>query len=1133
MSKNGVIRVVHTGSTGTSFGAGSTTPVRFQTFFTPTAVTETVDLQVKIRRVSGAPASAVYAQLYATQAGLPVGDALALGLFGHVSDTFSVVGCSFACTHLTPGREYALVLASEPMANTADNAIFEWCSGPVSSSLRHGYQNGTNWIKDSGNTCHWLQIGVIGGSNTLEITHSATSGFSFGQAQDQVKRFQTFIACSERNITGIDLKVRKLAGTGHSDITVELFKTASHLPTGSPVASAVISASKITTDWREINAPLHCAGLIAEKEYAIVVGQRTPASAVYEWATTSSHDSSRFGKWTGSTWVDESSLGDGWMKIWQMPTAAKGILLAFVPDTVRGFGFGNSADEIKRYQTFSLSGTRTVSGIDLRLRKFGTAQASDIRVEIYATSNNCPTGSALAAEVIPSGAIGTEWTIVHARLRSGNLSAGTYAIVLSQLVPAVAHYEWATGTATNSLCFGKWNGSNWVDESSLGDAWLRLWGNDAEQLVNCSHTGTSGYGFGNSADELQRYQTFIAPANANNAVGYDLNGVQVKLRKIAGSAQSDIIACLYDTANQMPTGFPKTMAVISSGSVGTDWTLVNVPLYLSCEGTAADLIPGRTYAIVLSQRYLQDCRYEWAAANVSSALQFGKYNGSSWINESGLGDGWLKVSLISRIRPILPLPRFSPCFHGFQFENNGFANDVIPALDYRTNALCGGMAYAALDYYNTRTPVPDQPFRPAPQTVLRGHIYNRQVDSITNNLDRWSEFVAGLDLRNTEFFNWGITCRITELRQYLDQGIACVICLMGGNGWGHQVVAFDYTLGRYQSDLGNYADEFKIYVYDPNHRNCITTIVANRNLQVYQREHDASGGWRTYFVDGKYVPKQAPSLPNPSYAKDGLVHELALEFGTATDDLRGGNDNINLDVSLTDGSVQHYPNINLGGRWVVGSDEYARVVLTAPFAESKLREINLRTTFAGGVSGDNWDMTYASIHVRGGDFFQSIKSVGKKWFSCSDNMLAIEINPIRSIGLSILAHLQGTGDTGGYMEDEYVGTQDQARQLEGFQISITPPISGLGLRYFAHVQSIGDTSWVTDGQFVGTRGKGLRVEGFAIETTGPLANQYVVEYLAHVLGQGYTPFYSNGAYCGTRGQGLRVEGIRVRVFKKA
>ncbi len=479
-----------------------------------------------------------------------------------------------------------------------------------------------------------------------------------------------------------------------------------------------------------------------------------------------------------------------------------------------------------------------------------------------------------------------------------------------------------------------------------------------------------------------------------------------------------------------------------------------------------------------------------------------------------------------------PQPRFSPAVHGFRFQNDGFANDVIPALNYRTDALCGGMAYAALDYYHAKAPIPNQPFRPASQTTLRGYIYDRQVSSIVSNLDKWAEVTFNPDgARNAEFFNWGISARIDELKKFLDQGTPCVVNLAGGNGWGHQVVAYDYTMGRYRGDLGNYVEDFKIHVYDPNHAGVMTTIVADRARQVFRRE-DGSGDWRTYFVDGNYHAQTPPAVYSPSYPTDKLVYELVLQFSTGGDDLRGGNDNVDMAVRLTDGSQQIYRKINLGGRWVVGSNEYAQVVLQRPVRPDQLRELDVRTTFGGGLSGDNWDMSSLVVYQRGGDFFTPIASAGAKRFTASDNMLIVPIHPLASSGLSVLVHLQGIGDKV-FAADQLAGTRNQGRQVEGFQISFTPPVAGLGLLYSAYVQGIGNTPWMRDGQFVGTRGQGRRIEGFAIKLSGALAGSYTVEYLAHLQNTGDLPFARDGEVCGLPGQPLAVEGILVRVIRKA
>src|SRR5271169_3929601 len=85
---------------------------------------------------------------------------------------------------------------------------------------------------------------------------------------------------------------------------------------------------------------------------------------------------------------------------------------------------------------------------------------------------------------------------------------------------------------------------------------------------------------------------------------------------------------------------------------------------------------------------------------------------------------------------------------------------------------------------------------------------------------------------------------------------------------------------------------------------------------------------------------------------------------------------------------------------------------------------------------------------------------------------------ISSLPLSGLVHLQGIGDTP-LTNDNFVGTQGQSRQLEGFQIEFSRPVKNLGMRYMAHLEDVGDVQWVDAGQFIGTRGESLRLEGFA------------------------------------------------------
>src|SRR5919199_1099559 len=176
------------------------------------------------------------------------------------------------------------------------------------------------------------------------------------------------------------------------------------------------------------------------------------------------------------------------------------------------------------------------------------------------------------------------------------------------------------------------------------------------------------------------------------------------------------------------------------------------------------------------------------------------------------------------------MTEFRPEKNGFNF-GNPFKNDFIPAFDVRTSGLCGGMSYAALDYWFSGVPVPVQPFPPANGTTLYNYLYDRQVTSLLSNADKWAElyFNPG-GARNTEFFHWGISAkkgeRIDELRSYIDSGSPCVLGMYGVEGTGdHQVLAIGYDMGRYQGDLGPHIEDFKIFICDPNHPGQTMTLV--------------------------------------------------------------------------------------------------------------------------------------------------------------------------------------------------------------------------------------------------------------------------------------------------------------------
>ena len=337
---------------------------------------------------------------------------------------------------------------------------------------------------------------------------------------------------------------------------------------------------------------------------------------------------------------------------------------------------------------------------------------------------------------------------------------------------------------------------------------------------------------------------------------------------------------------------------------------------------------------------------------------------------------------------------FNPGVQGFKFVND-FTNDFVPALDIHTGGLCGGMSYTALDYYNAKTAIPNQTYRPANGTVLENYLYGRQTDSIVSNLDKWAEvgFNPG-GSRDSEFFNWGLqtSARIGELRKAIDGGVPAVLGLQGAGSEGqHQVVAYGYDMGRYHGDLGNYETDFKIFVYDPNYPTLSRTLIPDVTNKVYKYSEGGPETWRTYFVDANYQAKTPPNLPNPNYPNDGLVHELLFQFFTGEDDFDGGY-NLDIILNLGVGPQQVYSNVNQSARWISNYDQTVPIVLQTPVQLSNIHSIDLRTNFPGGFSGKNWDMKSLIISVLSGNGAnQQIKTAGPTRFTGDFHTLSISL----------------------------------------------------------------------------------------------------------------------------------------------
>jgi hypothetical protein len=193
------------------------------------------------------------------------------------------------------------------------------------------------------------------------------------------------------------------------------------------------------------------------------------------------------------------------------------------------------------------------------------------------------------------------------------------------------------------------------------------------------------------------------------------------------------------------------------------------------------------------------------------------------------------LSLTGKLSVTSQVTGFLPSQNGFHFDNlfpavpdkimhTPFGD--VPLLN-AANGLCGGMVYAALDYYNTRLPIPADTVAPAAGSLF-DTIVNRLFDSfdLPTGILKYIEWMNPNYPDNQTFFakifgglNGRPWCMIRQewpvIKAKLDNGQACPLGLvrllskeLNQLGENHQVMAYGYNLNG--SDL-------TLYIYDPNY----------------------------------------------------------------------------------------------------------------------------------------------------------------------------------------------------------------------------------------------------------------------------------------------------------------------------
>ncbi len=159
-------------------------------------------------------------------------------------------------------------------------------------------------------------------------------------------------------------------------------------------------------------------------------------------------------------------------------------------------------------------------------------------------------------------------------------------------------------------------------------------------------------------------------------------------------------------------------------------------------------------------------------------------------------------------------------------------------------------------------------------------------------------------------------------------------------------------------------------------------------------------------------------IPNPACT----VQQLQLRIRTGNDDLRGGQNNLNVEVHFADGAMQVANNVNHGANWPNNSTNVVSVSLQHPVAPGQIRMIRLVHLAQGGYtppssgavgasatplgaaaapiyaaqglkSEDNWDMAEFQAFGLGNEINVPIASSGFHRFTGSDPSLDINAQP--------------------------------------------------------------------------------------------------------------------------------------------
>ena len=214
------------------------------------------------------------------------------------------------------------------------------------------------------------------------------------------------------------------------------------------------------------------------------------------------------------------------------------------------------------------------------------------------------------------------------------------------------------------------------------------------------------------------------------------------------------------------------------------------------------------------------------------------------------------------------LTSFSPVSQGFQFPNYftvklpvKFQLPLAGTVDLNNVVfgLCGGMCFAALDYFYTRHILPRYVSPQELDSRLLVFLCERQIDSL--QVPVLLKVIDWMASGNDSIAARMIKSEIPKLRRTLDRGEPAVLCLIRTHGLenptqNHQVVATGYDLD---------AGMMTISLYDPNHPGQTPTIRVCLNRRDFSIQQSSGEALRGFFLipykTQKAVPLSAEETP--------------------------------------------------------------------------------------------------------------------------------------------------------------------------------------------------------------------------------------------------------------------------------